>query len=133
MKHMRLLALPLAMSLGLLLAACDNNAPPPPPPADTPAAQAPAAAVDAEKAAAEHASDKQTAVPGDQQPAALPTDEPGSTALLPGLHPPASQHSHTTAQGGASLSPNARRVLRLLKTDLEDLLTRLNSDARVKP
>jgi DNA-binding transcriptional MerR regulator len=76
-----------------------------------------------DKTAAEPPPDTQAPVPGDE--AAVAADEPGSTALLPGLHPPASPSSQTPAQGGASLSPNARRVLRLLKTDLEDLLTRL--------
>jgi DNA-binding transcriptional MerR regulator len=86
-----------------------------------------------EKAAPEPASETQPSAPRDAQPAASPPDEPGSTALLPGLHPTASRSSEKPAPSGASLSPNARRVLRLLKTDLEDLLTRLNTDARVKP
>jgi DNA-binding transcriptional MerR regulator len=85
----------------------------------------------ADKTSPEPEAETQSTVPEVEQHAAPTADEPGSTALLPGLHP--NQPPAANAQGAASISPNARRVLRLLKTDLEDLLTRLNSDARVKP
>jgi DNA-binding transcriptional MerR regulator len=43
-----------------------------------------------------------------------------------------SQSSAGGASGDQSTSPKTRRVLRMLKSDLEDLLTRLNSDASIK-
>jgi hypothetical protein len=43
---------------------------------------------------------------------------------------PASASSSPTADQSAS--PQTRSVLRLLKSDLEDLLTRLNTDASIK-
>ena len=36
------------------------------------------------------------------------------------------------APEGKSTSPQTRRVLRMIKSDLEDLLTRLNTDASIK-
>src|SRR5262245_15327422 len=51
----------------------------------------PSARTHVEKAAPGSASETQAAVSGDERPAAAPPDEPGSTALLPGLHPPANQ------------------------------------------
>ncbi|HMG36357.1 MAG TPA: MerR family transcriptional regulator [Blastocatellia bacterium] len=50
--------------------------------------------------------------------------EPGSTALLPGLQP--------VNNSAPAASAQIKRALRLLKTDLEDLLTRLNSDDSIK-
>jgi DNA-binding transcriptional MerR regulator len=43
---------------------------------------------------------------------------------------PASERVSTSS--GQSTSPNTRRVLRVIKSDLEDLLTRLNTDASIK-
>jgi DNA-binding transcriptional MerR regulator len=37
-----------------------------------------------------------------------------------------------SSKGDQSTSPQTRRVLRMIKTDLEDLLTRLNTDASIK-
>jgi DNA-binding transcriptional MerR regulator len=45
-------------------------------------------------------------------------------------HQPAGASSSSTADQSAS--PQTRSVLRLLKSDLEDLLTRLNTDASIK-
>jgi DNA-binding transcriptional MerR regulator len=85
--------------------------------------------------------------------AAEPEDESG-TALLPGIAspppaPPERQPRISTAGPKASASPGSpadatrskdsgsasreKRVLRVLKTDLEDLLTRLNTDVTFKP
>lgn len=47
----------------------------------------------------------------------------------------AEPHSATAAVSSTadqSTSPKARRVLRMIKSDLEDLLTRLNTDASIK-
>lgn len=45
---------------------------------------------------------------------------------------PASVATSPTAEQSTSPSPQTRSVLRLLKSDLEDLLTRLNTDASIK-
>ncbi len=45
------------------------------------------------------------------------------------LQPPGASSSPTADQ---SASPQTRSVLRVLKSDLEDLLTRLNTDASIK-
>jgi DNA-binding transcriptional MerR regulator len=91
------------------------------------------------------------------QPALLHTEsEPeqqGTIDLLPGLRPsdmadaapphaPSPSPTEATASALAtparestaeSLTQHEKRVLRLIKTDLEDLLTRLNSDVTFKP
>src|SRR5262249_7038322 len=55
--------------------------------------------------------------------AELPEEEPAES--LRAAHAPLSRNDPST-------SPQTRRVLRLLKSDLEDLLTRLNTDASIK-
>jgi DNA-binding transcriptional MerR regulator len=79
--------------------------------------------------------------PADAPSAEQTSEETGTTALLPGLDPgqpqtgtaASSKAGTDEAPNSKSLSPQAKRVLRLLKTDLEDLLTRLNSDVKFRP
>ena len=52
----------------------------------------------------------------------LPLEAPESRSVDDPISPSADQ----------STSPQTRRVLRLIKSDLEDLLTRLNTDASIK-
>ena len=54
---------------------------------------------------------------------AAETIEPRSSELIP---PP------TSSTIEATITPQARRALRIIKRDLEDLLTMLNSDASIK-
>jgi hypothetical protein len=51
--------------------------------------------------------------------------EPHEPASLPAAPPFQSTHD-------GSMSPQARRAFRVVKRDLEDLLTMLNSDASIK-
>jgi DNA-binding transcriptional MerR regulator len=70
-----------------------------------------------------------------EHPVAEPpsAEDVGSTALLPGLQPhPQKGSASTRNQPSDSLPAQTKRVLRLLKTDLEDLLTRLNTDVTFK-
>jgi len=65
-----------------------------------------------------------SATPSTKEKHLAPTeapDAPGSTALLPGMQP-------SQTQASEPITAHAKRILRLLRTDLEDLLTRLNSD-----
>ena len=52
------------------------------------------------------------------------TEGAGDTSRSPG--------ATASSKGDQSTAPQTRRVLRLIKTDLEDLLTRLNTDASIK-
>jgi DNA-binding transcriptional MerR regulator len=63
-----------------------------------------------------------------QQSHPAESSDVGGTDLLPGLQPEPRKPSPSSA----SISPHAKRLLRLLKTDLEDLLTRLEADASIK-
>ena len=60
-----------------------------------------------------------------------PTNEPlnSAEAVTPVI---LSQEPQSEAQHAPGLTPQARRALRLIKRDLEDLLTMLNSDASIR-
>ena len=59
---------------------------------------------------------------GVESPAAIPPAE---------VKPPAAVQPPVTSHDDQSVSPHMKRVLRLIKHDLEDLLTTLNSDASI--
>jgi DNA-binding transcriptional MerR regulator len=65
-----------------------------------------------------------------------PVEEPETEAAVEATPAPQQQTPLPEAQpislDAQSISPHVRRVLRVLKHDLEDLLTRLNQDASIK-
>src|SRR5262249_32486597 len=96
--------------------------------------QASPAPTDVEEAPIEspEAEPEQT-VPPEQTVLAEQTVVPGQT-VLPGLIPstaPLSTAAPATSSDDSGMSPQTRLVLRVIKRDLEDLLTRLNTDASI--
>jgi DNA-binding transcriptional MerR regulator len=57
--------------------------------------------------------------------------EPAAANPPPEVKAPAAVQQHVTPHDDQSVSPHMKRVLRLIKHDLEDLLTTLNSDASI--
>lgn len=72
-------------------------------------------------------------LPGIQVSSAAPQSAPVSQSEPPRQASPPTQTDPPRETSTDSLTQHQKRVLRLLKTDLEDLLTRLNSDVTFKP